>query len=69
MQERDPSPTPGPPAQVSIARKTSLHNFWPYVPVEIEAVGDTNCWNPSYKAHAQTYLDSLPLSSSAGVAD
>ena len=32
---RSPSPTPGPPAQGSSARKISQYNFWLQKPVEI----------------------------------
>ena len=38
---RSPSPTPGPPAQDSSARKISPHNFWLQKPVGIESVEET----------------------------
>ena len=38
---RDPSPTPGPPAQGSSARKISLQNFWLQNTVGIESVEET----------------------------
>ena len=39
---RSPSPTPGPLAQSSSARKISLHNFWLQKPAGIESVEETS---------------------------
>ena len=38
---RSPSPTPGPTAHSSSARKISPHNFWLQKPVGIESVEET----------------------------
>ena len=43
LGSRSPSPTPGPtPAQGSIARKLSPHNYWLQKPVGIESVEETS---------------------------
>ena len=41
-ESKEPSPTPGPPAKGSSARKISPHNFWLQKPVGIELVEENS---------------------------
>ena len=71
MGVRNPRPTPGPLAKGFSVRKISPHDFWLQKPARIELVEETvgapssSLKEPTYRL---TYSDSLPLSSSSGVA-
>ena len=65
MEVRSPRPTLGPPAQESIGRKISHHNFWLQKPAGIESVEEaagalsSSLGEPK---HGLSYSDSLTSS-------
>ena len=62
MGVRSPSPTLGPPAQDSNARKVSPHNFWLQKPVGIEVVEEAAeaLSRTSWGTYTRTHLLRLP---------